>query len=191
MTVGKTVPKPFQRAPKWHFYRRLLGGNMLASVIKIQSEDFDFAEHYFQIRASGGEEVGAIAGFVGLVRDYNAHAGDGGEVATLTLEHYPGMTESSIQAIVTEAQTRWPLVATTVVHRVGTLRPMDQIVMVLAASAHRDAAFAAAEFIMDYLKTQAIFWKKEATDKGDHWIESTEADRQRAVGWSDKSRNTV
>ena len=141
---------------------------MLASIIKIQSEDFDFAEHYCQIRASGGEAVGAIAGFVGLVRDYNAHAGDGGE-----------------------AQTRWPLVATTVVHRVGTLRPMDQIVMVLAASAHRDAAFAAAEFIMDYLKTQAIFWKKEVTDKGDHWIESTEADRQRAVGWSDKSRNTV
>ena len=164
---------------------------MLASIIKIQSEDFDFAEHYCQIRASGGEEVGAIAGFVGLVRDYNAHAGDGGEVATLTLEHYPGMTESSIQAIVTEAQTRWPLVAPTVVHRVGTLRPMDQIVMVLAASAHRDAAFAAAEFIMDYLKTQAIFWKKEVTDKGDHWIESTEADRQREVGWSDKSRNTV
>lgn len=159
---------------------------MFVSNIKIQSEDFDFAEYYSQIRASGGEAVGAIAGFVGLVRDYNGYAGDGGEVATLTLEHYPGMTESSIEAIVTEAQARWPLVATTVVHRIGTLRPLDQIVMVLTASAHRDAAFAAAEFIMDYLKTRAIFWKKEASDKGDHWIESTEADRQRAVGWSDE-----
>ena len=170
---------------KWLFCRRLLGGNLLESIIKIQSEDFDFAEHYSQIRASGGEAVGAIAGFVGLVRDYNAHAGDGGEVATLTLEHYPGMTESSIEAIVAEARRRWPLEATTVVHRVGTLRPLDQIVLVLAASAHRDAAFAAAEFIMDYLKTRAIFWKKEVSDKGDRWIESTDADRQRAVDWSD------
>ena len=164
---------------------------MFAPMIKIQAEDFDFGEHYSQIRADGGEAVGAIAGFVGLVRDYNAHAGDGGEVATLTLEHYPGMTKSSSQAIVTEAQRRWPLVATTVIHRVGTLRPLDQIVMVLAASAHRDAAFAAAEFIMDYLKTQAIFWKKEVSDKGDHWIESTEADRQRAVGWSDEAGDKV
>ena len=170
---------------KWLFCRRLLGVNLLESIIKIQSEDFDFAEHYSQIRASGGEAVGAIAGFVGLVRDYNAYAGDGGEVATLTLEHYPGMTESSIEAIVAEARRRWPLEATTVVHRVGTLRPLDQIVLVLAASAHRDAAFAAAEFIMDYLKTRAIFWKKEVSDKGDRWIESTDADRQRAVDWSD------
>ena len=107
----------------------------------------------------------------------------------LTLEHYPGMTESSIEAIVQEAGARWPLVATTVVHRVGTLRPLDQIVMVLTASAHRDAAFAAAEFIMDYLKTRAIFWKKEASDRGDQWIESTQADQQRAVGWLEKCSN--
>ena len=164
---------------------------MFEPIIKIQSEDFDFAEHYSMIRALGGEAAGAIAGFVGLVRDYNAHAGDGGEVATLTLEHYPGMTESSIEAIVTEAQARWPLLATTVIHRVGRLQPTDQIVMVLAASAHRDAAFAAAEFIMDYLKTQAIFWKKEASDKGDRWIESTDADRQRAIGWSDEGGDQV
>ena len=101
------------------------------------------------------------------------------------------MTESSIEAIVTEAQARWPLLATTVIHRVGRLQPTDQIVMVLAASAHRDAAFAAAEFIMDYLKTQAIFWKKEASDKGDRWIESTDADRQRAIGWSDEGGDQV
>ena len=108
------------------FLPPVTGGNLLESIIKIQSEDFDFAEYYSQIRASGGEAVGAIAGFVGLVRDYNAHAGDGGEVATLTLEHYPGMTESSIK-LVTEARRRWPLEATTVVHRVGTLRPSDKL----------------------------------------------------------------
>lgn len=171
------------------FCRRLPGVELSITTIKIQTEDFDFSEHYSQIRSSGGEAVGAVAGFVGLVRDYNAHAGDGGEVTSLTLEHYPGMTESSIEAIVQEAGARWPLVATTVVHRVGTLRPLDQIVMVLTASAHRDAAFAAAEFIMDYLKTRAIFWKKEASDRGDQWIESTQADQQRAVGWLEKCSN--
>ena len=133
--------------------------------------------------------MGAIAGFGGLVRDYNAHAGDGGEVTSLTLEHYPGMTESSIEDIVQEAGARWPLLATTVVHRVGTLRPLDQIVMVLTASAHRDAAFAGAEFIMDYLKTRAILWKKEVSDKGDQWIESTQADQRRAVGWLQNGGN--
>ena len=183
------MSRPFQRALKSPFCRRLPGAKLSITKIKIQTEDFDFAEHYSQIRASGGEAVGAIAGFVGLVRDYNAHAGDGGEVTSLTLEHYPGMTESSIEAIVQEAEARWPLLATTVVHRVGTLRPLDQIVMVLTASAHRDAAFAGAEFIMDYLKTRAILWKKEVSDKGDQWIESTQADQRRAVGWLQNGGN--
>lgn len=155
------------------------------NIVKIQQEDFDLSAHYGAMRDHCGESVGAIASFVGLVRDQNTLAGDGGEVRTLTLEHYPGMTEASIDAISQAAQMRWPLLATTVVHRVGTLQPADQIVMVLVASAHRDAAFAAAEFIMDYLKTRAIFWKKEASDQGDRWIKSTLNDAERSASWGD------
>jgi molybdopterin synthase catalytic subunit len=109
-------------------------------------------------------------------------------VGTLTLEHYPGMTESSISQIIDEAETRWPLLATTVIHRVGEMHPTDQIVLVVVASAHRSAAFAAAEFVMDYLKTRAVFWKKETSDQGVKWIESTLADRQRASTWMDPER---
>ena len=156
-------------------------------TILVQQPDFDLAEHYQQMRNQCGQAVGAIASFVGLVRDHNASAGDGGEVATLTLEHYPGMTESSIEGIVVEAEQRWPLLATTVVHRVGELQITDQIVMVLVASAHRDSAFAAAEFVMDYLKTQAVFWKKESSNLGERWIESTKGDYARAENWSKTS----
>lgn len=154
-------------------------------VIQVQQQDFDLAEQYQVTRQQCGEAAGAIAAFVGLVRDHNSHAGDGGRVGTLTLEHYPSMTESSISQIVDEAETRWPLLATTVIHRVGELHPTDQIVLVVVASAHRSAAFAAAEFLMDYLKTRAIFWKKETNDQGVTWIESTLADQQRASAWGD------
>lgn len=154
-------------------------------VIHVQQRDFDLAEQYQKTRQHCGEAAGAIAAFVGLVRDHNAHAGDGGRVGTLTLEHYPGMTESSISRIIDEAETRWPLLATTVIHRVGEMHPTDQIVLVVVASAHRSAAFAAAEFVMDYLKTRAVFWKKETSDQGVKWIESTLADRQRASTWTD------
>ena len=159
-------------------------------VIQVQQRDFELAEHYEMIRQHCGEAVGAIAAFVGLVRDHNSHAGDGGTVGSLALEHYPGMTESSICQIVDEAEQRWPLLAVTVIHRVGELQPTDQIVLVVVASAHRSAAFAAAEFIMDYLKTRAIFWKKETSDQGVTWVESTLGDQQRASAWSDQAKSS-
>ena len=151
--------------------------------VKIQTEDFAVGDVYESVRLAGGPEVGAIASFVGLVRDRNAKAGDGSEVNTLTLEHYPGMTESSIEKIAAQAIARWPIIDLHICHRVGELEPSDQIVLVVASSAHRDAAFAAAEFVMDYLKTDAVFWKKEKTRHGEKWIESTNSDRTRAAQW--------
>lgn len=158
----------------------------MREVIQVQQQDFDLAQEYQAVRQACGEAAGAIAAFVGLVRDHNKLAGDGGEVGSLTLEHYPGMTESSIAEIVEQAAQRWPLLACTVIHRIGTLKPEDQIVLVIVASAHRSAAFAAAEFVMDYLKTQAIFWKKEVSDQGSSWLESTQDDHQRAQSWRAK-----
>ena len=155
----------------------------MQSQILIQEEDFSIGELYEQLRRQHGAAIGAIAMFSGLVRDRNAKAGSGSQVSTLTLEHYPGMTEKSIQTILDQADERWPLLQITVVHRVGTLKPEDQIVAVLAASAHRDAAFAAAEFTMDYLKTDAVFWKKEAAEEGETWVESTGDDQERAATW--------
>ena len=166
--------------------------------VSVQHEDFSVDDVYRQIRDELGATVGAIASFVGLVRDHNMHGqthavSDGPvrdeatspepTVATLTLEHYPGMTEPSIGRILDEAENRWPLLATRVIHRVGELAPTDQIVLVMVASAHRDAAFAGAEFVMDYLKTDAVFWKKERNDQGQHWIQSTRADLQRRKDW--------
>ena len=161
---------------------------MATRYIAVQEDDFDLAAQYQQVRGLGGSDAGAIASFVGLVRDHNKHAGDGGQVSSLTLEHYPGMTESSIDAIIAEAESRWPLLVTQVIHRVGALQPEDQIVLVLVASGHRDAAFAAAQFIMDYLKTRAVFWKKEASTRGSQWIESTEQDQERSDKWGAQPR---
>ncbi|MEM7079395.1 MAG: molybdenum cofactor biosynthesis protein MoaE [Pseudomonadota bacterium] len=155
--------------------------------ISVQAEDFNFGAEYQRMTDELGERVGAVVGFVGLVRDRNNKAGDGSAVTHLTLEHYPGMTEKSMQAIVLQAHERWPLLATRVVHRVGTLAPGAQIVLVLVASAHRDAAFAGAEFVMDYLKTDAVFWKREATSAGATWIASTEDDRQRRTAWDEQA----
>lgn len=152
-------------------------------TIRVQTSDFEFAQGYADMRAALGEQVGAIVGFVGLVRDRNPRAGDGTNVRSLTLEHYPGMTEKSMHKIAAAAHQRWPLLASQVVHRVGTLDPAEQIVMVLVASAHRDAAFAAAQYIMDYLKTDAVFWKRERSDSGTAWVESTGDDRVRRKGW--------
>ncbi len=158
--------------------------------IVICEEDFDVGNVLADMRHRCGAELGALVSFVGLVRDRNVHAGNGGEVSTLTLEHYPGMTESSIDKILDEAQTRWPLLHVKVIHRVGTLHPTDQIVLVAVASGHRDAAFAAAEFIMDYLKTKAVFWKKEQTEAGTLWVQSTQSDHARAQNWhTDKTIN--
>ncbi len=124
-------------------------------------------------------DVGAIVSFVGLVRDVN----EGDAVSTLTLEHYPGMTEKALQAIEDEAKKRWDILDSLIVHRVGTLQPQDQIVLVMVSSAHRGDAFQACEFMMDYLKTQAPFWKKEATSQGARWVEAKESDDEAQARW--------
>ena len=144
----------------------------------MQREDFDIgAEIAAFRRADPG--IGAIASFIGLVRDVN----DGDAVAGMTLEHYPGMTERALAGIVAEAKNRWDIVDALVIHRVGELQPLDQIVLVAVSGAHRGAAFAACEFIMDYLKTQAPFWKKEQTAQGARWVEARASDDQAAERW--------
>ena len=148
------------------------------SNIRVQTEDFDVAAVIDDLRA-GNPAVGAIASFIGLVRDLN----DGTPVATMTLEHYPGMTEKALEAIVVEAKERWNLIDVTVVHRVGELRPTDPIVLVAVASAHRSDAFQACEFVMDFLKTRAPFWKKENSSQGAKWVESRTSDTRAAERW--------
>ncbi len=148
--------------------------------IRVCAEDFDVGAEWQAQRLRVGGAAGAVATFVGLVRD--RHAND--PVQVLELEHYPGMTESSIEAIVQQAGTRWPILDVVVVHRVGRMLAGDQIVLVQVASTHRPAAFAACEFLMDYLKTDAVFWKREERDSGVHWIESTPGDVERRKGWS-------
>ena len=146
--------------------------------ILVQVEAFDLGAEVDALHAAN-PKVGAVASFLGLVRDH--HEGDG--VQTLTLEHYPGMTEKSLEKIVQEAFQRWHLLDASVIHRVGELHPTEPIVMVAVASAHRGDAFAACEFIMDYLKTQAPFWKKEQTDAGTRWVEARDADEAAASRW--------
>lgn len=155
--------------------------------IRVQREDFSLADEWAALRARTGAGSGAIAAFAGLVRE-DARAG--GPTETLFLEHYPGMTESSIADIVREAQGRWPLDDVVIVHRVGELAPGDQIVLVLVASGHRAAAFAACEFLMDYLKTRAVFWKKETRGAATEWIRSTEDDFERAASWTEEGGAT-
>ncbi|HVC13193.1 MAG TPA: molybdopterin synthase catalytic subunit MoaE [Burkholderiales bacterium] len=146
--------------------------------IAVQREDFDGGAEARAL-ALGNPKVGAVASFVGLVRDLN----DGAAVGAMTLEHYPGMTEKAIAAIVEEARGRWEVIDCTVIHRVGELRPGDQIVLVAVASGHRGDAFAACEFIMDYLKTRAPFWKKEQTPEGARWVEARAGDERAAARW--------
>ena len=146
--------------------------------ICVQEADFDVGAEISALRA-GNPQIGAVASFIGLVRDLN----DGSNVAAMTLEHYPAMTHKALTAIVAEAETRWALLGCTVIHRVGALFPTDQIVLVAVASSHRADAFAACEFIMDYLKTQAPFWKKEQTPEGERWVESRNSDEAAAGRW--------
>jgi molybdopterin synthase catalytic subunit len=146
--------------------------------VRVQVEDFDVAHEIAQLRA-GNPRVGAVAAFIGIVRDLN----DAADVRTLTLEHYPGMTEKSLAGIVKEAAQRWDICDALVVHRVGRLEPTDQIVLVAVASAHRGEAFAACAFIMDYLKTRAPFWKKEDTPEGERWVEARSSDEDAAARW--------
>ncbi|MFM9885263.1 MAG: molybdopterin synthase catalytic subunit MoaE [Burkholderiales bacterium] len=147
-------------------------------TVRIQHEDFDVGAEIARLRA-GRNEVGAVATFIGVCRDRN----DGAQVATMTLEHYPGMTEKAIAAIINEAITRWKINDVTVIHRVGELRPTDQIVLVVVIGGHRGDAFAACEFIMDYLKTQAPFWKKEQTPDGARWVDARSTDDDAAARW--------
>ena len=149
------------------------------STIRVQTDDFDIAAELALLRTGTNASVGAVASFIGLVRDINDASG----VSTLTLEHYPLMTEKALAGIVREAESRWRILGSTVIHRVGELKPTDQIVLVLVASAHRGDAFAACEFIMDYLKTQAPFWKKEQTPNGARWVEARDSDDAAASRW--------
>lgn len=146
--------------------------------IVVQSEAFDLGAEVAAI-SQGRTDIGAIASFVGLARDLS----EGSGVAAMTLEHYPGMTEKSLAALVDEARSRWTLLDVTVIHRVGRLLPGDPIVLVAVASSHRGEAFAACEFIMDYLKTRAPFWKKEETPQGERWVDARVSDDAAAARW--------
>jgi molybdopterin synthase catalytic subunit len=155
-------------------------------AVRIQTENFDAGAEIARLRA-GNPSIGAVASFVGVVRDRN----DGDTVAALTLEHYPGMTEKSIEGIVEQAKSRWSIVDVTVIHRVGELKPLDQIVLVVVAGAHRGDAFAACEFIMDYLKTRAPFWKKEQTPEGPRWVDARESDDRAADRWAERRQDVA
>ena len=147
-------------------------------TVRVQAEDFDVAREIAQLRAND-PRIGAVAAFIGIVRDLN----DAAEIRRLTLEHYPGMTEKALAGIVAEAKARWDVYDALVIHRVGELRPTDQIVLVAVSSAHRGESFAACQFIMDYLKTRAPFWKKEKTPTGERWVEARASDDDAAARW--------
>ena len=150
--------------------------------ILVQSEDFSLGAEVDALRC-GNAGIGAIASFVGLVRDSN----DGAAVSTLNLEHYPAMTKKALADIVEQARTRWKVIDATVIHRVGELKPTDQIVLVVVASGHRGDAFLACEFIMDYLKTRAPFWKKESTPQGERWVEARASDDAASSRWQNST----
>ena len=156
---------------------------MLARVA-IQLEDFDLSAEIAALRESD-KRVGAVCSFVGTVRDRN----EGDQVATLELEHYPGMTEKAIEAMIDAAMTRFDIFAARVIHRVGLLQPLDQIVMVAVTSAHRGESFQACEFLMDYLKTQAPFWKKEETSGGARWVDARVSDDAALARWGLQASN--
>ena len=154
-------------------------------MIRIQDGDFNIGVEIAAVRVDPAgklrNDIGAIVTFTGTVRDTLPQGA--GEIFTLTLEHYPGMTVKELTRIEEEAHARWPLQASLIVHRVGTLLPGDNIVLVITASAHREAAFEAARFLMDYLKTSAPFWKREKGPDGEHWVEAKETDDQAAARW--------
>jgi molybdopterin synthase catalytic subunit len=156
-------------------------------TVRIQTEDFDLGQELKFMRlaehakrdSQAVNNIGALVSFVGQVRDMN----EGDNIHTLTLEHYPAMTEKALTAIELEAKSRWDVIDTLIIHRVGTLQPLDQIVLVAVTSAHRGEAFKACEFIMDYLKTSAPFWKKEATSQGERWVEAKLSDDAAKERW--------
>ena len=152
--------------------------------VAIQTQDFDLAREITALRADD-KRVGAVCSFIGTVRDRN----DGSSVSSMELEHYPGMTEKSIEAMIDEAVARFDIFGVRVVHRVGLLQPLDQVVMVAVTSAHRGTSFQACEFLMDYLKTQAPFWKKEQTPKGARWVDARVTDDAALAKWGIEARN--
>jgi molybdopterin synthase catalytic subunit len=146
--------------------------------VRIQEADFDLGVEITALR-TGRKDIGAIASFIGLVRDFN----EGDTVTGMHLEHYPAMTEKVLQEIIAQAMSRWKITDTLIIHRVGTLLPGDQIVLVVTASAHRGEAFAACEFLMDFLKIQAPFWKKEQTSEGNRWVNARQSDQMATEKW--------
>ena len=147
-------------------------------TVRVQTQDFD-AGFEISLLRHARKDTGAVVSFIGQVRDLN----EGGTVSQLTLEHYPGMTEKALEAIVSQAQSRWDIFDALIIHRVGTLQPTDQIVLVAVSSAHRGEAFKACEFIMDYLKTEAPFWKKEVTNQGERWVDAKLTDDDARERW--------
>jgi molybdopterin synthase catalytic subunit len=147
--------------------------------VRIQTQDFDAGAEIAALRRNR-PELGAIASFIGVCREAN----DGTAVTKMTLEHYPGMTERALENIVAEAKSRWNVMDVLVIHRVGEMKPTDQIVLVVVTGAHRGEAFSACEFVMDYLKTRAPFWKKEETPQGARWVEARSSDDEAAERWS-------
>ena len=156
----------------------------MADRVAIQTQDFDISAEVAALRDGDGG-VGAVCVFVGTVRD----RGESGEVRSMELEHYPGMTENAIEAMIDEAVRRFEIRGARVVHRVGLLQPLDQIVLVAVTSAHRGTSFQACEFLMDYLKTQAPFWKKEATPEGERWVDARVADDAALERWGIRAGN--
>jgi molybdopterin synthase catalytic subunit len=154
-------------------------------IVRVQTEDFDTGRE-LETLTRGRTDVGAVASFTGLVRASN----DGSAVSGMTLEHYPGMTQKALEEICAQAQARWDLIDTLVIHRVGPLLPGDRIVLVGVSSSHRADAFAACEFIMDYLKTRAPFWKREDTPQGSRWVEARESDERAAESWKENRGQT-
>lgn len=148
-------------------------------TVRVQTGDFDVGAEIRSMRLAR-KDIGAVASFIGQVRDLN----EGDEVAGMTLEHYPGMTEKALEQIVEQAEQRWNIHDALVIHRIGELKPTDQIVLVAVSSAHREEAFAACQFIMDYLKTEAPFWKKEQTAAGARWVEAKASDDSARERWN-------
>jgi molybdopterin synthase catalytic subunit len=154
-------------------------------MVRVQAEDFDVGQEVSRMRLAQSN-IGAVVSFVGQVRDMN----DGDTIAQLTLEHYPGMTEKALQAIADQAKARWDIVEVLIIHRIGTLNINDQIVFVAVSSAHRGEAFQACEFVMDYLKTEAPFWKKEVLQSGEsRWVDARDTDEDAKQRWQDISSN--
>jgi molybdopterin synthase catalytic subunit len=149
--------------------------------VRVQREDFDAGAEIARLRADD-PRVGAVASFIGVARDRN----DGARVASMTLEHYPGMTERALEDIVAQAKRRWDVIEILVIHRVGELKPLDQIVLVVVTGSHRGDAFAACEFVMDYLKTEAPFWKKESTPDGTRWVDARDSDDAARDRWNER-----